>query len=87
MERKRFEANQEQQREEERRLTELRFRKEEHERRLWQEKIAAELQATHKRLEVEKEARSTTAKLPKLIITPFKGTPTDWVRFENIFIT
>ena len=77
MERKRFEAKQEQQREEERRLTELRLRQEEHERRMWQEKIDAELQATHKRLELEKEARSTTAKLPKLIITPFKGTPTD----------
>ena len=87
MERKRFEAKQEQQREEERRLTELRLRQEEHERRMWQEKIDAELQATHKRLELEKEARSTSAKLPKLIITPFKGTPTDWVRFENMFIT
>ena len=87
MERKRFEAKQEQQREEERRLTELRLRQEEHERRMWQEKIDAELQATHKRLELEKEARSTTAKLPKLIITPFKGTPTDWVRFENVFTT
>ena len=49
--------------------------------------IDAKLQATHKRLELEKEARSTSAKLPKLIITPFKGTPTDWVRFENMFIT
>ena len=87
MERKRFEAKREQQREEERRLTELRLRQEEHERRMWQEKIDAELQATHKRLELEKEARSTTTKLPKLIITPFKGTPTDWVRFENMFIT
>ena len=87
MERKRFEAKQEQQREEECHLTELRLRQEEHERRMWQEKIDAELEATHKRLELEKEARSTTAKLPKLIITPFKGTPTDWVRFENMFIT
>ena len=79
MERKQFETKQE--------LTELRLRQEEHERRMWQEKIDAELQATHKRLELEKEARSTSAKLPKLIITPFKGTPTDWVRFENMFIT
>ena len=54
---------------------------------MWQEKIDEGLQATHKRLELEKEARSTTAKLPKLMISPFKGTPTDWVRFENIFIT
>ena len=87
MERKGFEAKQEQQLEEERCLTELRLRQEEHERRMWQEKIDAQLQGTHKRLELEKEARSTTAKLPKLIITPFKGTPTDWVRFENMFIT
>ena len=54
---------------------------------MWQEKIDVELQATHKRLELEKEARSTSAKLPKLIITPVKGMPTDWVRFENMFIT
>ena len=87
MERKRFEAKQEQQREEERPLTELRLQQEEHERRMWQDKIDAELQATLKRLEREKEARSTTAKLPKLIITPFKGTPTDWARFVNMFIT
>ena len=87
MEIKRFEAKQEQQREEERRLTELRLQQEEHERRMWQDKIDAELQATLKRLEREKEARSTTAKLPKLIITPFKGTPTDWARFVNMFIT
>ena len=80
MERKRFEAKQEERREEESRLTELRLRQEEHERRMWQEEL-------HKRLQREKEARSTTAKLPKLIITPFKGMPTDWVRFENIFIT
>ena len=65
----------------------MRLRQEEHERRMWQEKIDEGLQATHKRLELEKEARSTTAKLPKLMISPFKGTPTDWVRFENIFIT
>ena len=87
MERKRFEAKQEQQREEERPLTELRLQQEEHERSMWQDKIDAELQATLKRLEREKEARSTTAKLPKLIITPFKGTPTDWARFVNMFIT
>ena len=36
---------------------------------------------------MEKEARSTTAKLPKMIIRPFKGTPTDWVRFENMLVT
>ena len=87
MERKRSDAKQEQQREEERGLTELRLQQEEHERHMWQEKIDAELQATNKRLELEKEACSTTATLPKLIITLFKGTPTNWVRFENMFIT
>ena len=87
MERKRLEAKQEQQQEEERRLTELGLRQEEHEQRTWEEKIDAELQVTHQRLELEKEARSTTAKQPKLMITPLKGTPTDWVRFENMFIT
>ena len=48
---------------------------------MWQEKIDGELQATHKRLELEKEARSTTEKLLKLIRKPFKGSRTDWVRF------
>ena len=54
---------------------------------MWQEKIDGELEVTHKQLELEKEAHSTTAELPKLIITPFKGTPTNWVRFENMFVT
>lgn len=86
MERKRLKAKQEQQREEERHLAELR-RQEENKRHMWQEKLDAELEATHKRLELEKDARSTTAKLPKLKIIPFKGTPTDRVRFANMFVT
>ena len=57
MERKPFEVKQKQQREEEHRLTALRLRQEEHERRMWQEKIDAELQATHKRLKLEEKAR------------------------------
>jgi hypothetical protein len=36
---------------------------------------------------MEKAARSTLAKLPKLKITQFNGTKADWVRFENMFIT
>ena len=86
MERKRLEAKREQQ-QEEHRLSELRLRQEEHEQLMWQEKFEAELEATHRRLELEKDTRSNTAKLPKLKITPFKGTPTDWVRFENMFVT
>ena len=35
----------------------------------------------------ENNVRARTAKLPKLRITPFKGTPTDWVRFKNMFVT
>lgn len=50
-------------------MIELRVRQEEHQQRMWLEKIDAELAATHKRLELEKEARSTTAKLPKLTRT------------------
>ena len=60
MERKSFEVKQKQQREEEHRLTELRLRQEEHERRMWQEKIDAELQATHKRLKLKKKAHLGT---------------------------
>jgi hypothetical protein len=36
---------------------------------------------------MEKAAKSPRAKLPKLIITSFKGTASDWVRFENMFLT
>ena len=38
-------------------------------------------------MELEREAKSTNAKLPKLKIIPFKGTVVDWIRFENIFFT
>ena len=40
-----------------------------------------------KKLEMEKTAVSSTTKLPKLKITPFKGTAGDWIRFENMFLT
>ena len=56
MERQRLESKQEQQREEECLLTELHLRQEEHERRMWQEKKDAELEARHKRLELEKRS-------------------------------
>ena len=72
---RRLEPKQEQQREKECLLSELHLRQEEHERHMWQEKMDAELEATHKWLELEKDACSTTAKLPKLLITPLKGTP------------
>ena len=42
---------------------------------------------TEKKLEMEKAARTTQAKLLKLTITSFKGTASDRVRFENMFLT
>lgn len=36
---------------------------------------------------MEKAARATQAKFPKLKITQFNGTTSDWVRFENMFVT
>ena len=57
------------------------------EKKFWEEKFEAELRMAEKRLEMETTAKATHAKLPKLRITPFKGTSSDWVRFENMFIT
>ena len=87
LEQRRTESKHEQQRQEERRAIEFRETQEEHERRMWQEKLDAELDMAKKKLELEQSVRSTTAKLPKLKITPFKGTPTDWVQFRNMFAT
>ena len=81
------ELKERQYRQEEQRRIELREKQEEYERQLWQEKLEAELHMTQKKLEMEQAVHPTTAKLPKLKITPFKGTPTDWVRFENMFLT
>ena len=57
------------------------------ERQLLQDRLQSELEITEKKLEMEKAARATQAKLPKLTITAFKGTASDWVRFENMFLT
>ena len=65
----------------------FRERQEEQERRMWQEKMEAELEVTRRKLQLEKGAQTITAKLPKFKITPFKGTPTDWIRFRNMFVT
>ena len=55
------------------------------EKKFWEEKFEAELRVAEKKLEMETAAKANHAKLPK--ITPFKGTSSDWVRFENMFIT
>ena len=44
----------------------------EKQRQKWEEKLDAELKLMQKKLEIENNARATTAKLPKLRITPFK---------------
>ncbi|KAL9958493.1 hypothetical protein ACROYT_G035513 [Oculina patagonica] len=87
IERRKEDSKREQQMEEERRLCELRERQQNHERELWKEKLEAELQVAEKKLEMEKTAVSSTTKLPKFKMTPFKGTAGDWVRFENMFLT
>ena len=56
------------------------------ERQLLQDRLQSKLEITENKLEMEKAARATQAKLPKLTITAFKGTASDWVRFENMFL-
>lgn len=36
---------------------------------------------------MENKSKSTQAKLPKLRISQFNGTPADWIRFKNMFTT
>ena len=55
------------------------------ERQLLEEKLRYKMRVTEKRIEMETKAKSTQAKLPKLRISPFSGTPVDWIRFENMF--
>ena len=58
-----------------------------HEQEWWKEKLEGELRVAVKKLEMEKTAVSSSTKLPKLKITPFKETAGDWVRFENMFLS
>lgn len=53
----------------------------------WEEKFRAALRVAEQKLEMKKAAITTHAKLPKLKVTPFKGTSSDWVQYENMFIT
>ena len=52
-----------------------------------EEKLRYKMRVTEKRIEMETKTKSTQAKLPKLRISPFNGTPIDWIRFENMFTT
>ena len=65
----------------------LRQEVQQQERQLWEERLQAELVMTERKLEMERAAQTTKAKLPKLKITPFEGASTDWIRFENMFLT
>ena len=47
--------------------------------------MRAELEMAEKKIEMEKAAKAARAKLPELKITPFNGTPVDWIRFQNMF--
>jgi len=53
----------------------------------WEEKFRAELRVAEQKLEMESTVKATYAKLPKLIVTLFEENSSDWVRFENIFVT
>ena len=49
--------------------------------------MKAELEIVEKKMEMEKSHQIDEAKLPKLRITAFNGTASEWVRFENMFVT
>ena len=76
--------NLESRREREERVTRER---QQQEKEFLEEKFRAELRVAEQKLEMGTAAKVTHAKLPKLKIAPFKGTPIDWVRFENMFVT
>ena len=63
----------------------LRRQIQQQEKELWEERMEAELKLIEKKIQMEKEAKTTTSKLPKLKISPFNGTSADWIRFENMF--
>jgi hypothetical protein len=65
----------------------FRIELQEKEKALWEERLKAEIKMTEKKLEMETAAKVCRSKLPELKITPFKGTPDDWIRFENMFTT
>ena len=53
---------------------------------IWTDEDEYEEKTYEMRGKIEKRGdRATTVKLPKLMITKFKGTPLDWFRFWNQF--
>ena len=47
--------------------------------------MEAELRMTERKIEMERNAKTSRAKLPELKISPFNGSSGDWIRFENMF--
>ena len=63
----------------------LRRQIQQQEKEMWEERMRAELVLAEKKMQMEKEAKASTSKLPELKISPFNGTSADWIRFENMF--
>ena len=63
----------------------LRRQIQQQEKEMWEERMRAELVLAEKKIQMEKEAKASTSKLPELKISPFNGTSADWISFENMF--
>ena len=63
----------------------LRRQIQQQEKEMWEERMRAELVLAEKKMQMAKEAKASTSKLPELKISPFNGTSADWIRFENMF--
>ena len=50
-----------------------------------EQRLRYEKKIEESRKEIQSKQQTSNAKLPKLVITPFKGTFTDWLRFWNQF--
>ena len=59
----------------------------EQEKQVMREKLEEELKMAEKKFELEREVKRSFSKLPKVKLTPFKGSAVDWVRFENMFLS
>ena len=80
----RFIAQQRLQADFERKLSEEKYSREQH---IWEKTMEAEMKLAGRKFELEAGAKANYSKLPELRVTQFKGTMSDWVRFENMFTT
>lgn len=49
--------------------------------------MEAELRMTERKIEMERNAKTSRAKLSELKISPFNCSSGDWIRFENMFLS